>query len=54
MIAFLVNYNDRHLRSILTLTPEVIEWLNIMAERETARYAPLSDAELAAACAAEC
>ncbi len=50
MIARLVNYNDWYLRGLLTLTPEVIDWLNSMAESETARYATLTDAELAAAC----
>ena len=52
MIAFLVHSNDSRLRSVLTLTPEVIDWLNAMVEPETARYSALSDAELVAACAA--
>jgi hypothetical protein len=52
MIAFLVRSNDSRLRSVLTLTPDVIDWLNAMIENETARYAKLSDTELTAACAA--
>jgi hypothetical protein len=52
MIAFLVHSNDARLRSLLTLTPEVIDWLNAMIEHETTHYANLSDTELAAACAA--
>jgi hypothetical protein len=52
MIAALVHYNDSYLRGLLTLTPDTIDWLNSMVESETARYATLTDAELAAACEA--
>ena len=51
-IAALVHYNDSYLRGLLTLTPDTIDWLNSMVESETARYATLTDAELAAACEA--
>jgi hypothetical protein len=52
MIATLVHYNDSDLRGLLTLTSDTIDWLNSMVESETARYAALTDAELAAACEA--
>jgi len=52
MIEELVNVNQLRLRDILTLTPEIISWLDVMAKHEAAIYSALSDEQLAAACRA--
>jgi hypothetical protein len=53
MIAFLVHSNDSRVREVVTLTPDIIDWLNVMIVAETARYSTLTDARLLAACEAE-
>jgi hypothetical protein len=53
MIAFLVHANDSRVREVVTLTPDVIDWLNVMIAAETARYGTLTDAQLQSACEAE-
>jgi hypothetical protein len=53
MVAFLVHSNDSRVRAVVTLTPDVVDWLNAMIVAETTRYGKLTDAELEAACEAE-
>jgi hypothetical protein len=53
MIAVLVHSNDSRVRAVVTLTPDVVDWLNAMIVAETTRYGKLTDAELEAGCEAE-
>ena len=53
MIEYLVRSNESRLRNILTLTPEINQWLEVMAQRQAVSWAKHSEEELAAACEEE-